>query len=198
MRCLRRFGYLGLWLWMGFFSLPIQAIPRDNTTVSAQATPLIQAYQQTHPVTSAAIKRLQNNVDGQLQQLTTVPEALIARYVQRHRPRQAVSLSIYPLRSVTLTPGPVAARAVAMHLPVPIFIAGDDLLSMTWLHRYGARLAELHAQGFVVNMKSRTAMQSLQMQFPHLSLHVLPGDMLATTLSLTHYPVLITDKRIEQ
>ena len=52
--------------------------------------------------------------------------------------------------------------------------------------------------GLVVNVPSAQAMAELQAIAPDVILQPIPGDDLASTIGVEHYPVLITKTSIEQ
>lgn len=174
----------------GFFSLPTASMA-DNTP-EVNATQLIQNYMRTNPVD---INTLQQSAMQQLEQLNNLSEADIQAAIQA--PNQ-VNLSIYPIKSTNLTPGVVVSQSIDIMLPQPIFIIGDDAKSRQWLQNYEARLAQIKAQGFVVNVSNAEEMENLRQSVPDLSLYPIPGDAIANWLNLQHYPALISNHLIEQ
>jgi len=104
---------------------------------------------------------------------------------------------LLPVRSTLLTPGQVTPRA--LHLPglTPMFLIGTDARSQTWLRRHAERLRALNAIGFVVEVASMDALDSLRHQAPGLTLSPTSGDEIARRLHLDHYPVLISATGIE-
>jgi integrating conjugative element protein (TIGR03765 family) len=104
-----------------------------------------------------------------------------------------------PVQTPELTPGTLSAYATDLkYLNVPVFIVGWDTLSVAWLKLHRQRLTELHAVGMVVNMDTPAHLADLKALVPNLELYPLPGSALARTLSLAHYPALISTSRIEQ
>ena len=88
-------------------------------------------------------------------------------------------------------------RAIRWLGHTPIFLIGSDTASQTWLIEHRERLRSLYAVGFVVNVESMEALESLRRHAPGLTLTPASGDDLAQRLHLDHYPVLITATRIE-
>lgn len=104
-----------------------------------------------------------------------------------------------PLESERLTPGRVAARS--LELPggfTPVFLIGDDELSRQWLEQRGDILREMNAVGLVVQVQDAASLQALRDEAPGLELRPVSGDGLAERLDLQHYPVLISQRGIEQ
>ncbi|MDP1574343.1 MAG: integrating conjugative element protein [Coxiellaceae bacterium] len=165
---------------------------------STHATHLIQQYLQNNPEKIATIEQMQDDIKTKLYGLQKISKTQLAERISAVKPEETVLLNIYPIRSHLLTPEKVKKRSINMALPQPIFIVGDDAISKKWLMRYQTRLTTLHAKGFVVNVDSQESMRSLQQTFPGLPLMAMNGDALAKWLQLAHYPVLISDKLIEQ
>jgi len=96
-----------------------------------------------------------------------------------------------------LTPGTITPRPI--HVPglTPIFLIGDDSRSRAWLRANTEKLHALRAVGFVVQVESEDALQSLRHLAPDLTLVPASGDDLAQRLGLKHYPVLVTATGIE-
>jgi len=104
---------------------------------------------------------------------------------------------LLPVRSTRLSPGTITPRAI--HAPglTPIFLIGDDSRSRAWLRANAEKLNTLRAVGFVVQVESEDALQSLRHMAPDLTLVPASGDDLAQRLGLQHYPVLVTATGIE-
>lgn len=115
--------------------------------------------------------------------------------IRLQRPGQ---FSAFPVTS-ELTPGTVQSRTINAHALVqPLFLIGYDKLSAQWLAERYEILKELNAMGLVVNVPSAQAMAELQAIAPDVILQPIPGDDLASTIGVEHYPVLITKTSIEQ
>jgi integrating conjugative element protein (TIGR03765 family) len=110
---------------------------------------------------------------------------------RRERP-----LDLFPVHSARLSPGPAAARTLDIPGLTPVFLIGDDAVSRRWLSHRVAELRALHAVGFVVEVSSRDAFESLQRLAPGLTLSPVSGDDLAARLKIEHYPVLVTSTRL--
>ena len=109
---------------------------------------------------------------------------------------------VFPVRTPEWTPGPVAAVAVDLRLPQPVFLIGSDPLSQQWLRRHQIRLAQAHAFGFVVNVATVEEFRALQaLAGSGVPLTPASGSDLVEALpavKLAHYPVLISSRMIEQ
>lgn len=104
-----------------------------------------------------------------------------------------------PVISPGLTPGLVKSRAIRLvGLISPLFLVGDDPLSLEWLARHQPRLQRLGAIGWAVNIADREGLERLRQAAGGLAVLPIPGDDLASRLPLQHYPALITASRIEQ
>lgn len=103
-----------------------------------------------------------------------------------------------PVRTVALSPGPVASRKQAAPGMSALFLIGDDPLSQAWLKRRLPALQRLKAVGLVVQVKSASDLERLRGLASGLSLYPASADDLAQRLKLTRYPVLITATAIEQ
>lgn len=116
------------------------------------------------------------------------------------RPNQRFSENdMLPIESEILTPGAVEARQI--ELPggfTPIFLVGDDELSREWLIQRADILREMNAVGLVVQVQSEQGLNSLRNEAQGLELRPVSGDGLAERLGLQHYPVLISQRGIEQ
>ncbi|HCL5072200.1 TPA: integrating conjugative element protein [Salmonella enterica] len=106
--------------------------------------------------------------------------------------------SVLPIRTPELSPGPLEARSLSMPGMRSIFLIGDDDLSRRWLSLRRDRLLQLNAVGYVVNVASKAAWDDLQQQANGLELLPVSGSDLAVRLGISHYPVLISEKGLEQ
>lgn len=114
---------------------------------------------------------------------------------KQHRAKEQTTFNI---KTPGLTIGKVKTRRVNLsHLPQPFFVVGDDKSSHQWLDQYQAKLKQVHALGFLVNVSSEKAYESMANHY-HITLLPLRGDSLEKTYHLSHYPVLITKHLIEQ
>lgn len=105
---------------------------------------------------------------------------------------------LLPIVSHLMTVGKVSSRKMNLPTMQPIFLIGDDAMSETWLKQRLAYLTEISATGLVVNIKDYERLQQLRTIAKSVPLLPVSADDLAQRLKLTHYPVLITQKSIEQ
>ncbi|WP_408326293.1 integrating conjugative element protein [Paraburkholderia agricolaris] len=113
-------------------------------------------------------------------------------------PHPATESDMLPVRSALLSPGDVTPRLIRAPGLRPVFVVGDDPLSLAWLQRRAGTLRDLNAIGLVVHVDTRTALDSMRRLVPGLQLSPTPADDLAQRLGLRHYPALITATGIEQ
>lgn len=108
------------------------------------------------------------------------------------------NLKSFSVRSMRLTPGPVKTRKVHSELPfTPLFLVGIDPTSIAWLKQYSSKLKRLNARGYLVSVKNKHDYDYFVTQ---TGWHLPPisGDSIAKAYSISHYPVLVSDKLIEQ
>ncbi|OMQ19575.1 integrating conjugative element protein [Serratia oryzae] len=103
-----------------------------------------------------------------------------------------------PVSTPELTPGNVEARALSLPGMRPLFLIGDDDLSRRWLAMRRDALVQLNAVGLVVNVASEAALNDLKKHADGLELLPVSGSDLAKRLGLSHYPLLLTEKGLEQ
>lgn len=106
--------------------------------------------------------------------------------------------SVLPINTPELSPGPLDARSLHMPGMRSIFLIGDDDLSRRWLVLRRDQLIQLNAVGYVVNIASKAAWDDLQHLATGLELLPVSGSDLALRLGISHYPVLISEKGLEQ
>lgn len=106
--------------------------------------------------------------------------------------------NMLPVRAERISPGAVARREINAPGLRPFFMVGDDDLSRQWLEERGEALRAMGAVGMVVNVETAAALSQLRSIIPTVTMLPTPGDDVAGRLGLEHYPVLITDKSIEQ
>lgn len=118
----------------------------------------------------------------------------------QNRPSQPYGeKDMLPVISEQLSPGRVTPRP--LDLPggfTPIFLIGDDELSRQWLAQRGDNLRNMHAVGLIVQVENAQSLQTLRAEAQGLELRPVSGDGLAERLGLQHYPVLISQRGIEQ
>ncbi len=104
-----------------------------------------------------------------------------------------------PVVTKTLSPGPVERRGLSLPAGFqPLFIVGDDPLSLSWLAARSQHLLEIGATGLAVNAQSAPTLQLLLDAVSGLRIDPVAGDDLAVKLGLSHYPALITHAGVEQ
>ncbi len=114
------------------------------------------------------------------------------------RPDRAYSLKHYlPIRSPSLTPGPVEARQEPTRLMQPLFLVGADPESLRWLDANRERLKHLNAVGMLVQAENESELVAVMAAAQGLRLIPASGEAFAQPLGLTHYPVLITREGVE-
>ncbi|WP_079969515.1 integrating conjugative element protein [Salmonella enterica] len=115
-------------------------------------------------------------------------------------PAPAIPLedAIFPVVSSRLHPGVVTSRPLSLPGMTPLFILGDDPLSLHWLAQQRATLKSLNATGLVVNVASAENLEKLRQHADGLTLLPASGDDLAVRLQLGAYPVLIMDTGLSQ
>ncbi|MBZ7597063.1 integrating conjugative element protein [Klebsiella variicola] len=106
--------------------------------------------------------------------------------------------SVLPISTPELTPGNIEARRLDLPGMQPIFLLGNDPMSRRWLDERKESLRQLRAVGFVVNIENAAAFGELQALGGDVELLPVSGSDLAKRLGLQHYPVLISEKGIEQ
>ncbi|EBX8629387.1 integrating conjugative element protein [Salmonella enterica subsp. enterica] len=113
---------------------------------------------------------------------------------------QAIPLdsAVFPIVSSHLHPGVVASRHLSLPGMTPLFILGDDPLSLHWLTQQQEKLKSLNATGLVVNVASKERLETLRREAGGLPLLPASGDDLAQRLKLSAYPVLITNSGLSQ
>lgn len=109
------------------------------------------------------------------------------------------SLKNLPVRTPEMTPGLVAAKRIDQHhLSRPLFLLGSDDRSKRWLHQYREKLIQAQAVGMIVNVETKQELNELERIGRGLKMVAAPGSQLAKELGITHYPILISEFRIEQ
>ena len=109
---------------------------------------------------------------------------------------------LLPLRSPGLTPGPVPHRPLpALYQEMllrPVFLLGADTLSQTWLQQHRSLLLSLGAVGLLVQAETPEDLHTMATIAAGLPLLPATATDLVKTLALTHVPVLISRRGIEQ
>ncbi|MDE4536240.1 integrating conjugative element protein [Pseudomonas sp. ITEM 17296] len=105
---------------------------------------------------------------------------------------------VLPVRSERLTPGTVQTRALNLPAITPLFLVGQDAVSLEWLSRHAQVLRDLGASGLAVEVADVQALRRIQAAAPGVKIWPVSGDDIAERLELEHYPVLITATSLEQ
>lgn len=114
-------------------------------------------------------------------------------------PMQALDEArLLPVVTRNLHPGQQPHLALNLPGMTPLFLIGDDPQSTEWLRQHRDGLKTLHATGLVVNVTTLARLNVLRAIAPALTLLPVSADDMAKHLPITAYPVLITDKGLEQ
>ncbi|HCD56351.1 MAG: integrating conjugative element protein [Haliea sp.] len=109
---------------------------------------------------------------------------------------------LLPLRSPGLTPGPVPPRPTPElyqnTLTRPVFLVGADPRSQTWLRQHRSLLLSLGAVGLLVQAETQDDLETMASIAAGLPLLPAAAIDLIEALALTHIPVLISRRGIEQ
>ncbi len=103
-----------------------------------------------------------------------------------------------PIQSPGLTPGVVKARAHNRPFARPFFLIGSDMRSWQWLQDHRDQLKEIGAVGMLVQADTLEDLQTTANMSGGLSIMPASASDIAKALGVSHYPVLITSKGIEQ
>ncbi len=104
---------------------------------------------------------------------------------------------VFPMRS-TLTPGAVAERAISdLGMKKPVVVAGSDPQSMQWLLRNKPYLESASAVLFLVNATDLNDIRRVK-QITNLQIVPVIEPPYLNELNIRHYPVLLTNSRVEQ
>ncbi len=105
---------------------------------------------------------------------------------------------LLPIRSPGLKPGPVQLEKHDQPFTRPFFMIGSDNFSRQWLLKHRDRLKEIGAVGMLVHADTRDDLQTIAVLAAGLSVMPASGSDIAKALGISHYPVLITPRGIEQ
>ncbi len=105
------------------------------------------------------------------------------------------TLAIFPVKSALLTPGTEPARALDRPMP-PLCLVGDDAQSLAWLASRRERLVRLGASCLAVSVADARAWHKIRAAAGPVPVTPAPGDDIAQTLGLRHYPVLVGPRGI--
>ncbi|WP_426935538.1 integrating conjugative element protein [Pseudomonas fulva] len=103
-----------------------------------------------------------------------------------------------PVHSTRLSPGAVSPRTLKLPGFTPLFLVGQDAVSLEWLAQHAQTLQDLGASGLAVEVADAQDLRRIQAAAPGLDIWPVSGDDIAERLELQHYPVLITPTGLEQ
>jgi integrating conjugative element protein (TIGR03765 family) len=126
---------------------------------------------------------------------TTLPQS---RTIQRPQLGAADPVSLLPIRSPGLTPGPVQPKTHDRPFSRPFFLIGSDALSRQWLLEHRARLKEIGAVGMLIQADTQDDLRAIAELATGLSVMPASGSDIAKALGISRYPVLISPRGIEQ
>ncbi len=126
---------------------------------------------------------------------TTPPQSQV---IQRPQLGAADLMSLLPIRSPGLTPGPVQPKTHDRHFTRPFFLIGSDALSRQWLLEHRARLKEIGAVGMLVQADPQDDLRTSAELAAGLSVMPASASDIAKALGISRYPVLISAHGIEQ
>lgn len=151
-----------------------------------------------------ALERLQQGLSISKSQARAIKPSLLlqkALKIQADdiKPPKLTGLPGFAVKTLSMTPGTVNShRSTAQHLSHPVFLIGDDALSIRWLKANKTQLNKLHALGLLVNMTNSNVLHRIQTLAPNLKLLPISADGIHQFLDIDHYPVLISNQVIEQ
>lgn len=104
-----------------------------------------------------------------------------------------------PIETPSMSPGGVEVTAKSLkYLQQPLFLVGADARSKAWLAAKRDQLVKLNAVGLLVQANTLEEIQAMQTLAKGLRLIPASAESFAKPLSLTHYPVLISNNGWEQ
>ena len=104
-----------------------------------------------------------------------------------------------PVTTSKLSPGIVKARQVRFdQLASPVCIIGSDERSLVWIKKYQTVVLKHNVLCWLVSARNLTEVQQVVTALSGVSMSPANGDEIAKFFSIKHYPVLITQRFIEQ
>ncbi|MEM1402971.1 MAG: integrating conjugative element protein [Pseudomonadota bacterium] len=107
-----------------------------------------------------------------------------------------------PIRTPQVSPGPVDPRPLPLPdgvaLPQPFFLVGADTLSRDWLALHRNRLIEIQAIGMLVDADTAEDVAAIMATANGLPILAASASDIVAPLQITHIPVLISERGIEQ
>lgn len=104
-----------------------------------------------------------------------------------------------PIRTTNMRPEKTETRdAYFPNLSIPLFIVGADPASLSWLRHWHDALAKSGAVGWVVQAETAEELKAIADAGAGLRLLVMSGESLPGIFGVNTYPVLISERAIEQ
>jgi len=107
-----------------------------------------------------------------------------------------------PIRTPQVSPGPVDPQPLPLPagvaLPRPFFLVGADKLSRDWLALHRDRLIEIQAIGMLVDADTADDVAAIKAIANGLPILPASASDIVAPLQITHIPVLISERGIEQ
>jgi integrating conjugative element protein (TIGR03765 family) len=106
--------------------------------------------------------------------------------------------ALLPVRSPSLSPGPVMAREFDTPVPLAFFMIGSDARSLDWLATHRDYLQQQGAVGLLVDAGNKEDLEAVARVAQGLPMTPASGEDIARVLGIRHYPVAITAGRLWQ
>ena len=104
-----------------------------------------------------------------------------------------------PVTTTKLSPGIVKKRHVRFdQLVSPVCIIGSDEKSLVWIKKYQSVLLKNNVLCWLVSAENLAEVKQVVTALSGVSMSPANGDAIAKFFSIKHYPVLITQRLIEQ
>ncbi|MFN7098005.1 MAG: PFL_4695 family integrating conjugative element protein, partial [Gammaproteobacteria bacterium] len=104
---------------------------------------------------------------------------------------------LFPVAS-PLTQGSITTTHINLpHLEKPIFVLGDDEVSIAWAKQHAVQLKAAHAIGLLTNTQTEARWQAIQ-RIIGLTLIPVSLDGLNPLIPVSHYPFLLSQHWLEQ
>ena len=106
----------------------------------------------------------------------------------------------FPIKSKQLKPGRVQSRRwdSARFMTTQMALLGYDRLSVKWLQKNKKKLEQEQIIIMVVNVQTQEQFNKIKAFLPNNTVQAMSGDDIARQLQISHYPVLINARGIEQ
>jgi integrating conjugative element protein (TIGR03765 family) len=105
---------------------------------------------------------------------------------------------LLPIRSPGLTVGKVVPRSISQRFARPFFMVGADPVSREWLAKNRDELLRMGAVGMLVQAETVDDLHVVAELANGLPILPAPATDIASSLGLSHYPVLISSEGIAQ